>query len=430
MNMIRLSLSTILLSIAISTAYPQNKTEQVLGNIRADQVPAGEIGRHYLPGAAAGNDAIRPGSYTDQFKINARFQAGFSSSCGDMNFFQNIQSEVKNLQYKMKNLVKNAQKSIMTSISGAMTSFFQYSLMKINPTLGQLSTKTLDEQLELFNLKVKQCRDYERDVQNGRNPLGEMAEIAVGEQWKKTIGLVNRGEVSLEEAEKELLREAQKSGITMSDGKQYGGENQAPINLTQDLLKAGMNLIMGRTDKDNWDSKFTGEVKDNLILKEFKSPKELYDFVAEIYGSTETRINASSASGNAVESTPGRGYEKRYVKYRDEYLKSLQDYVAGKLDRKGFEAATGHLIPPAEIDDIRLMPPYARAVEIESRAQQFAIQRIRNNLLFVKQALKTGIYAPDLQQTSVKAPAEREYKSLYYRILDDIAEIGQRAYQY
>lgn len=427
MKEIHLCLSTILLSVAINMAYAQNKTNN---DIRADQVPAGEIGRSYLPGAAAGNDAIRPGSYTDQFKINARFRAGFSQSCGDMDFYQNIQAEIKSLQYKMQNTIKSAQKSAMASISGAMTGFFQYTLMKINPTLGQLSTKTLDEQLELFNLKVKQCRDYERDVQNGKNPLGEMAEIAIGEQWRKTIGLVNSGEISLEEAEKELLREAQKSGLTMSDGKQYGGQNQAPINLTQDLLKAGMNLMMGRTDKDNWDSAFTGDVKDNPILKEFKSPKALHDFIAEIYGSTETRINASAASGNAIENTPGRGYEKVYVRYRDEYLKSLRAYIEGNLDRKSFETETGHVIPPAEIDDIRRMSPYAKAVEIEARAQQFAIQRLRNNLLFAKQALKTGIYAPDLQQSSIKAPAEREYKSLYYRILDDIAEVGQRAYQY
>lgn len=100
------------------------------------------------------------------------------------------------------------------------------------------------------------------------------------------------------------------------------------------------------------------------------------------------------------------------------------------IDRQQFEKDTRDIIPPAEINDLRALAPYQQAVDIEARAQQYAIKRLRNNLLFAKQALKTGITAPDLQQSSAKAPAEAEYKTLYYKILDDIAEIGQRAYHF
>lgn len=292
----------IVLSVAASA---QNKTDQLLGNstYRAHDVPAGDAGRYYLPGSAAGLDNILPSSYSQTFRVGAHFKAGFDMSCGDMNFYQNIQAEIKALQYKMQNTIKAAQKSIMASISGAMTSFFQYTLMKINPTLGQLSTKTLDEQLELFNLKVKQCQDYEKDVQNGKNPLGEMVQIAVADQWKTTIGLVNSGAISLEEAEAEIVKEAMKNGVQLADGKRYGGENQDPINLSKSLLTAGMNLVMARSDSSAWDSDFkasTEDIKNNPILSEFKSAKELYAFIESIYGGVETKMQADAANSQAV----------------------------------------------------------------------------------------------------------------------------------
>lgn len=418
------------------TAEAQNLADSTLGNAastyRADDIPAGDAGRYYQAGSALAKDNIYPSSFSQRFRVDANFKANWNLSCGNLDFYQNIQAEIKNLQYRLKNTVKNAQKAILTSISSAISSYFQYLLNKINPTLGQLSMKQLDEYIELFDLKVKSCQDYEKDVKNGQNPLSEIVQIAVGEQWKTAIGMVNSGQVALEEAEEELLEQAKKNGVQMADGKRYGGENQDPINITQSLLKAGMNLILARGDKNQWDNDFTvnaNTVKNNPILGEFKNPKALYEFVTDIYGATEKRISQTGANNTSVKTTAGRGYEKTYAEYRNTIYTQLQHYVNRDIDRKAFESATGILIPPAEISDIRLLPPYQKAVAIEERAQQYAIKRVKDNLIFAKQALKTGIYAPDMQQSGMKGIALEEYKSIYYRILDDLAEITQRAYQ-
>lgn len=429
----------IAVAVVLSTtvAIAKDNTATVLGNpadvYRADDVPAGESGRYYVPGAAAAKDNILPSSYSTRFKIAAHIKANANLSCGNLNFYTNIKQEIKRLQYKLKNTVKKAQQAILTSISAAITNFFQYQLMKINPTLGQLSLKQLDEYIELFDLKVKQCQDYERDVKNGKNPLGEIVQIAVGDQWKRTIGMVNEGKIALEEAEEQIVEQARENGVTMADGEQYGGKGQDPINITQSLIKAGMNLVLARPDKSQWDSNFSTtatSLQNNPILKEFKNPKALYEFIEDIYGSTSTVLTNTTATGEKVSTVAGRGYELKYVDYRNEFLPILRQYINRNIDRRTFESKTGQIIPPAEVNDIRQLPPYERAVEIEQRSQQYAIKRIKDNLLFAKQALKTGIYAPDLQQSGMKGPATREYKSIYYRILDDIAEITQRAYQY
>ena len=414
-------------------AMNSNTIDEVLGDRRADKVPTGDTGRYYLPGAAAGRDSIFPGSYSKQFKIDANFRAGLTNRCGSLDFKSNLEAEVKNLKYKLTDTVKKIQAEAMVAASGIVSGIYQYALMKINPVLGELSTKQLDEYVELFDLKVKQCEDYEREVRQGKNPFGEIAEIAVGEQWKTTIGLVNSGQKSLEAAEKEMITEARKNGVPMADGKNYGGEGQEPINITKSLLKAGMNLTLSRGDKKAWDSDFATDEKsinDNPLLGDFTNPNELYDFVEEVYGANEITIKDSAAEPTHTNAIAGRGYERKYIEYRNDYIKLLREYLAYKIKRDEFEKKTGQIIPPAEVDDLRLLPDYQQDVEIESRAQQYAINKVSRALLFAKQALKTGVYAPDLQQSGMKGPAETEFKNLYYRIQDDIREIRQRTYQY
>ena len=411
-----------------------NNTDEVFGNsYRPDKVPDGEAGRYYLPSGSGALDGIIPSSYSKQFKIDANFRAGLTNRCGSLDFKSNIEAEVKNLKDKLIGSVKEIQEKAMVAVSGIVSGIYQYALMKINPVLGELSTKQLDEYIELFNLKVKQCEDYEREVRQGKNPFGEIAEIAIGEQWKTTIGLVNSGQKPLEKAEKEMVAEAYKNGVPMSDGKSYGGAGQEPINITKSLLKAGMNLTLSRGDKNAWDSDFaTNEkaIKDNPILGDFKNPKELYNFIEEIYGANEITLTDSAAEPTHTNAIAGRGYERKYTEYRNEYYKDLADYVDGKMEREAFEKKTGQVIAPIEIDDIRIMPPFARKSEILARAQRYAIGKVRRGLIFARQALRTGIYAPDLQQSGMKGPAETEFKNLYYRIQDDIREIGQRATQY
>lgn len=403
------------------------------GDYRADKVPAGDAGRYYLPNAAAALDAINPSSYSTQMKINANFRAGLHNRCGDMDFYTNFKQEIDRIGQEFKRTIKEAQNGLMTSLSGALSSFTQYAIMKINPTLGELATKHLDERKELFSLQLKQCQDYERDVREGKNPLGEIGEIAIAEQWKQNIGLVTAKQKSLGEVEENIRTDAYNKGVTMADGKQYGGRNQEPVNISKVLTKAGMNLLLQRGNKDDWDSDFSTDEKsvlDNPILAEFKNPEELYKFVQEIYGSIETRLTPNVGDNDKVKSLPGKGYEPWYVKYRDEYYQGLRDYVASNMEREAFEKKFRQIIPPIEVDELRAMPPYERAVEIERRAQQYGVNRLRNNLIFAKQALKTGITAPDLQQSGMKGPSEVEFKSLYYRMQDDIREIGQRVWNY
>ena len=160
-------------------------------------------------------------------------------------------------------------------------------------------------------------------------------------------------------------------------------------------------------------------------------PRPYYCFLpVRIYGAVEKKLNVESAGNEEASTIAGRGYELKYVEYRNNYLKDLRELVDGGMDLKAFTEKTGDIIPPIELNDMRLMPPYELAVEIEQRAQNYGISRMRRNLLFARQALKTGINSPDLAQSGMRKPAEDEYKSLYYRMSDDIREIGQRAYQY
>lgn len=426
----------LLLSLFLTTVDAQDSADTLIGSkgtaVRADDVPAGQAGLSYIPGVAIGNDSINPSSYSKHLKIDASFRAGASMSCGSLDF----SDPLKEAKRQFKSIARKA-KRIPQMISGAVSSAIaalpNYVLAKINPQLYQLMQKGLDEYLNIIEIKTKSCQQIENEIRSNPdgNPFGNIIKIAINDQWMRNVDKFNNSSEPIESLDEELAEDAAKNGITLADGKQYGGLDQDPVNMIESMAVAGINLLVGREDKATWKSDFTSssaEKAKHPILKEFDKPKDLYQFIEDIYGTTllRTYVDEGSPTASAI---PGKGYEKKYVEYRDELYPKIRARVFKEMSRTDFENETGIIIPPMEWDQVRSLNTYATQVEIERMAKQYAIDKLKKQLVFIKQVLKTGVYSPDLQATAAREMAEKEYKNLYYRIVDDIAEIQNRMYQ-
>lgn len=422
--------------IVFFSVQGQNSANKLIGSkgtvTRADDIPAGKSGLNFIPGVAIGNDSITPTSYSDRIKIDATLRSHANMSCGSFDF-SNPLKEAKRQFKSIKRKAKRIPKMIGSAIAGAVASIPSYALARMNPTLYNIMQKGLDEYLEIIDIKTKSCQAIENEIRSNPegNPYGNIIQVASIDQWKRNIQKFNNSSEPIESIDEDLEEEAAKNGITLADGKQYGGLNQEPINLIESMSTAGINLLVGRQNKNQWKSQFGGSasnVKNHPILKEFKRPKDLYQFIEDIYGSTllRTFVEPDKPSASAI---PGKGYEKKYVEYRNNLYPKIKDRVYKRMTRAAFESDTGIIIPPDEWDEIRRLDDYGTQVEIERMAKKYAIDKIKRQLIFVKQVIKTGVYSPDLQSTSTRELAQKEFKNLYYRIVDDIAEIQNRMYQ-
>ena len=82
------------------------------------------------------------------------------------------------------------------------------------------------------------------------------------------------------------------------------------------------------------------------------------------------------------------------------------------------------LIPPATIEEMRQLPPYALSIAIDDQARQFALNQLKLKFDFALQALKTGLQEPNLSQSEAYEVVEREVTKLKFAILDDMAHIN------
>lgn len=393
---------------------------------RADDIPSGEAGYYYIPGAAAGADSVTTAYYGKTFKFGAGYRLGLNRQCGEINPFKNMKAQLeKNVKEKVREF-KELLQALPQLIAGQA---LEYALAKINPELYQLTQVNLDEYFELFQINVKSCEQVRSELlRDGDKAPGmdKLLQIAVGDEWKR---MIDTGEfVNSRHIQKEVIENAAKKGVVMADGKAYGGENQEPINFTQSLVKAGYSIITGHKDgKTGWDSPLAGKSEDYPIAKHFKSSKDMAAFLEDIYGSTTRRLNASGKSG--VESSAGTSIGPAYNELRNKYLTQLKEYAERKIDRKKFEQETGILIAPAVMEDIRRAEPYQRAALIEDRAKQDAIDTMVTRLYLASDVLRAGINAPDMVQSDVYSIAREEYEKLYFSIQDDIARLQNSRYR-
>ena len=121
---------------------------------RADDIPSGEAGYYYIPGAAAGADSVTTAYYGKTFKFGAGYRLGLNRQCGDINPFKGMEAQLKaNIEEKVEQF-EELIKSIPSLIASQA---LEYALAKINPELYQLTQLNLDEYFELFQINVKSC---------------------------------------------------------------------------------------------------------------------------------------------------------------------------------------------------------------------------------------------------------------------------------
>lgn len=404
----------------IAPAQAQSRIEELKGalgaGVRSDDLPAGRTGWAFGIGAGADTDNLRPPTFSQKLSASANFSAGFGYSCGQFDPFDSVEQMIQSAIEKFKRLPQMFVQAAQAAVAGLPA----YILNKINPSLYNVVTKQLDEAFKLFEINFKDCQTIEREIALGQNPYQSLVMAGIGDRMRVEMGF---GEGTIDDRMMQVRTEGPSNGIVMSEGKRYGGEGQAPIEATKNVLTAGINLL---TDRGVGNTRAFGESlhEKHPITVLFESPEDLVEFITDIYGSRAYQLTKEGPAS----SKPGYGYERKYVEIRDDTIEQLQKYVKREIDRKTFEKDTGFLIPPATIEEMRQLPPYSLSIAIDDQARTFAVDRLKLKLDYALQSVKTGLGEPNLAQSEAYEVIEREMTKLIIAIQDDQAHIDNAVF--
>ncbi|MBK8168627.1 MAG: hypothetical protein IPK64_21990 [bacterium] len=404
----------------VPAARAQSRITELKGapgeGVRSDDIPSGRAGWAFGLGAGADTDSLRPPTYGQKWQLSANYSAGFGYTCGKFDPFDTVEQMIKNAIEKFKQLPQMFVQAAQAAVAGLPA----YILNKINPSLYNVVTKQLDEAFKLFEINFKDCQQIEREAAAGENPYLNLVMAGIGDRQRVEM---QHGSGTIDDRMRTVRTESATNGVPMAEGKRYGGSGQPPVEASKNVLTAGINLLADRSAGET--GAFGASFNDkHPITKLFASPDELVKFVTDIYGYQTYQLTKEGPT----KSQPGFGYQKKYVEERDTTIEQLQKYVRREIDRREFEDKTGFLLPPATVDEIRALEPYAMSIAVDDQARGHAVERVKLKLDYALQALKTGLKEPNLAQSEAYAVVEREITKLVLSIQDDIAHINNAAY--
>lgn len=383
-------------------------------------IPAGSDGYLYRM-MGFGSQILDDPSVNDVLRkkrMNAKVGLGYS--CGKFDPTANIEQMVN----QIKNKIKKLPGQFVSGVTSAIASFPGYLMNKVNPTLYNTITKTLDDGFDFFDFQFKSCQQYESELKNDGSDYFQILKKSSSENLG-TVIKEQPGE-GIEDNVSQTIEEGGDKGVKLAGGEAKGGSGQKPVDFVSEVVIAGYNLSLGRSDATSTSAATSTEAKNNQLANVFKSPEIAKTTLIRMYGSVEIQLDKNN--DNPVQSTPGTGIQLDFAQDRLYYLKAMKEIVK---DEQNVDDVISNLpadIPnamkdivrmnavPQDIQDLRSLTEQARLYQLELRADDMATIAMKLKLTTLKNMLLVGMKEPNLQQSSAKS----EMESMIYGVLEQI----------
>ncbi len=382
---------TLIIGITLLTSNIQmvDASEQT-----ASPVSVGVGGEYYTLGGGA--VLPPPGSGRVTFNINARLQVGFGYSCGKFNFSNNITQMINQLRDRVRQLPGQFQDAFGAALAGLPG----YLAQKYNPTLYNIVTKTLDESVNLFNLSYKTCEQMESEMARNpnANPYDGFLRASIAEKWRS--GGTN---TAIASDVYDDIKQNPAEPIQWLGGKLYGTQFN-PVQINHDLVVAGYNIMLGRTNDVSITTAPTGNLVNEPIVRIWETPEEAGRWVQTVTGDLRVVLTGSNQNRSTI---PGKGLRPKVVELRAD-IEQAFNLAYNQNDYSQIKTFGSLNVTPALIESLRSMNAGERAVLRGRLIEEMAVKETVERAFLILQMLNTGIQAPDVT-SSVGGAAADEY---------------------
>ena len=212
--------------------------------------------------------------------LDAKFGANFSCGQFDANFA--IEQTLNALKQRLVNLSTQIQTSV-AALPG-------YIICRAVPQLCQLMQNYTVRAEELIGIAIKDCKEMDADLAAGRDPLDDW--IKLGRGFNLRVAGSKSGDIYsvMEDAKKYDTALGMPWGV---GGVQSGGENQPSIRPLSDTVRAGYNVLLGRSLTDGGAA--TG---DDPLINIWSTPEQAAKWTAEVVGEYRPDLHQGSTAPN------------------------------------------------------------------------------------------------------------------------------------
>ncbi len=326
-----------------------------------------------------------PGAGFTTFNLRSRFTAGTGYSCGQYNFHQNLEQMINQFTSRVRQIPSQLQSAISAAIAGLPG----YLLMKYNPTLYNIMTKTLDESAELFRLSYTSCQQMESSMARNpdANPYQGFLQASIMEKW--TLG-VQEGELA---ADVDEAIKADPAAPIRWLGGHWTGTADEPIQVNRDLVVAGYNIMIGRTGDVSVTAPPVGPAALEPIVQIWPSPAEAGRWVQEVIGDERIVLQSPRTESDTI---PGKGLRPKVEALET----AIREAFTEAYERNDYTLLNHYpstlRVSGALIDGLRSLPQGEASVMADRLISEMAVNEAQERLLLIRQMIDTGLKAPDV----------------------------------
>ena len=423
---IHMALITALFTYTVNVATAQN-IDEIRDNITGKKgdaphlqdIPTGSNGYMYqmfdvgkkILDIPVANDMI------SKQRMNVKLGLGYS--CGNFDPTANVEQMVNQIKSKLQKMPGQ----FVSGATSAIASMPSYLLNKINPTLYNTITKTLDDGFDFFEFNFKTCSEWEADLKNDGGDYYQLLKKAGSEKLGQNIA--NDDTKPVDEQVEQTRKDAGNDGLKLSGGEAKGGKGQKPIDYVSEAIISGYNLAIGRSDVTSKAPASGNEAK-NQIADVFTSPEIAKTALTRMYGAAE--ISLDSDNQTPISTVPANGIKMDFAQDHAFFLKAIKSIVVDNKTITEAAEASGADVPkimgqivlrnvvPQDVQNMRTFDKETRLLFMDSRAEEMAKISMFLKLETLKQLLKMGMREPNLEQSS----GREQMEMTVYRVIEEI----------
>ena len=348
-------------------------------------LPIIDISTHALFYKLGGGGAVPPpGSGYVTHRVTARFKGGLNYSCGEFDFQNNLSQMINQIETQTRQIPMQLQNAISAAVAGLPG----YLMQKINPNLYNIVTKSLDETAELFRLSYKSCQSMEQEMRRdpGSNPYAGFMSVSIANKWSSGASAgANIADVDTS------IKQDPTGPVKWIGGNDYGTAAK-PVRINHDLVIAGYNIMLGRSGDVSINSKPTGTLGQEPIVKIWDRPSKAGEWIQRVVGDREIVTDEEEPSHKSV---TGEGLRPMVAELEPLIQAALLEAV-NKYDFTDMNKYTTLAISNGLVDGLRAMPLGERSVFMDRLVSEMAVNEVYHRVTLTRQMLLIGLNAPDI----------------------------------
>ncbi|HAT1863927.1 TPA: integrating conjugative element protein [Legionella pneumophila] len=335
---------------------------------------------------------------------------------------------ITNTFQDMKSSAMNIPGGIIDNLKGSVAGFPLYKLQQSMPALYNVLQNTASYAQNEFSVKVKDCQDVKKTLEEGQSPMESMLSVSDSQGWLEAAKRAKTENVDVTATAKSIAKKRDEYGLPWigRESGNAGGAYQRPIKVINDVVIAGYNILLNRKplnnekkpdtktpmthawptpdDASQWAVKVLGDIHVSTATDTDKTKHDakagigLSALLQNCDSSNTCTANVSKALWNLV--------DKQWP-LTEEKLKMV--------------SASNLMITDEIIITIQRMPREEQILTVSKLAEEIAVQNMLDKALMMRRILQAGLQVQEVQNLK---PALDMVKFALKKLDDDIHSLA------